>query len=214
MDPVRLYVSVPVASFRAAGAREYWDTYPCPPPSTVYGMLLSLVGESDRLAHEGAELALALVGAEPELSTVLRLLWRVRFATTPLGIGANKRPDYQELLTGLRFRVDLRAGGEPADRPPLAERVRGAFARPAEVTRFGGLSLGESSHLVDEVRPWRATDGPAGRWLEAVADGDLTLPVWPDHVGSAGTRFGRYRLRDEGALGDPPADGWTAIIRL
>src|SRR6202044_1447868 len=41
----RVFVSAPVASFRVPQAREYWETLPCPPPATVYGMLLSAVGE-------------------------------------------------------------------------------------------------------------------------------------------------------------------------
>ncbi|WP_422387114.1 CRISPR-associated protein Cas5 [Aphanizomenon flos-aquae] len=34
---------VPIACFRQSPAREYAETYPVPPLSTVYGMLLSLV---------------------------------------------------------------------------------------------------------------------------------------------------------------------------
>jgi len=86
MDLQRFYVSVPIASFRVAQAREYWETYPCPPPSTVYGMLLSLVGEQNRLAHRGAEIALAITSDPQRLvdtrapypSVVLRTLWRAR----------------------------------------------------------------------------------------------------------------------------------------
>jgi len=58
-------------------AREYWETLPCPPPATVYGMLLSAVGEPNRIHHEGAEVALALLSA-PELSVVVRTLWRMK----------------------------------------------------------------------------------------------------------------------------------------
>ena len=42
MDPLALYLSAPVASFRVPQAREYLETFPCPPPATVYGALLSL----------------------------------------------------------------------------------------------------------------------------------------------------------------------------
>ena len=47
-----IYVSVPVACFRKGLAREYLETEPIPPPSTCYGFLLSLVGETSRLRHE------------------------------------------------------------------------------------------------------------------------------------------------------------------
>ncbi len=109
MEAVGLYVSVPVACFRVPRAREYFETFPCPPPATAYGMLLSLVGEVDRRAHEGAEIAIAML-SEPEYSTVLRTMWRVRFGNVPLGLGSNRRPDFQELLTNVRLAVWVRRG--------------------------------------------------------------------------------------------------------
>ena len=77
MDTISLCISVPVACFRVPRAREYFETFPCPPPSTVYGMLLSTVGEVNRRTHEGAEIAIALL-SEPDYSVVLRTLWRVK----------------------------------------------------------------------------------------------------------------------------------------
>lgn len=47
MNSVALYIDVPCATFRNSRNREYGHTYPVPPPSTVYGMLLSFVGETD-----------------------------------------------------------------------------------------------------------------------------------------------------------------------
>jgi CRISPR-associated protein Cas5t len=74
---MKLYITVPVASFRIAQAREYWESYPCAPPSTVYGMLLSAVGEENRLAHIGSEIAIAIL-QRPERSRVLRTTWRLK----------------------------------------------------------------------------------------------------------------------------------------
>lgn len=76
-QPIGLYVSVPVAGFRAPHAREYFETLPVPPPSTLYGMLLSLVGEEQRARHEGAELALAML-SQPPVSVVLGTTWHIR----------------------------------------------------------------------------------------------------------------------------------------
>ena len=45
---ITLRVEVPYASFRKSYARSFAETYPLPPPATVYGMLLSLVGERFR----------------------------------------------------------------------------------------------------------------------------------------------------------------------
>ena len=208
MDPVLLYVSVPVGCFRVAQAREYFETYPCPPPSTVYGMLLSLVGEQNRLRHAGAEVAVGLL-SEPDRSVVLRTLWRIKDKKKPMGTDQNKRPDFQELLTDVRLVAGVRAG-EEADFP-LAKRVRRSLDDPSLVLRFGGLSLGESTHMVDELRPWRSDDGETARVLMNSPEGDLSMPVWPDHVGSRGTRWGQFRLRDADVSAGFPKEAWTQI---
>ena len=210
MPAVACFVAVPVAGFRAPRAREYWETLPVPPPSTVYGMLCAAVGEPDRLVHRGAELAVGLL-ERPALARVVRTLWRVKERTVPPGLGENKRPDFQELLTGIRLAVHVRPGGAEEARPALAERLVAALAAPGSVMRFGGLSLGESAHLVDELRPLREADVAEGgvAWLVRDPDGPLALPVWPDHVGSAGTAYGRFRLEPGG--GEPPAAAWVAV---
>lgn len=213
METLALYVSVPVASFRVPQAREYFETLPCPPPSTVYGMLLSLVGEPDRLRHVGAEVALALLST-PGRSVVLRTLWRVKTREAGPGIGKNKRPDFQELLTGVRLAVWVRPGAEELATPRLVERLRGVLTQPASSDRFGGLSLGESTHLVDEVRPLRQGDSTSGQLLVPDPQGDLALPVWPDHVGSAGTRWEQYRLVNSAITPKPPEEAWSRILRL
>jgi CRISPR-associated protein Cas5t len=124
--------------------------------------------------------------------------------------GGNKRPDYQELLTDVRLAVWVRRGADGAERP-LVERVRAAVDREESPMRFGALALGESTHLVDEVRRLRAGDGRVGRLLMGDRSGDLALPVWVDHVGSAGTRWGQYRL-SEGEIGEEPLEAmWSRI---
>ena len=212
MDPVALYVSVPIASFRVPQAREYFETLPCPPPSTVYGMLLSVVGESNRLHHEHAEIALALLN-EPERSVVLRTLWRVKNKEVGLGLAENKRPDFQELLTGICLAVWVRSGTSEIVNPQLAERLKDVLERPAACNRFGGLSLGESTHLVDELRFMRNGDPRQGWLLVSDPAGDLALPVWPDHVGSAGTRWGQYKLVNASFVDGLPANAWIRIVR-
>ena len=213
MSTEHLYVSVPVACFRAAYAREYWETYPCPPPSTVYGMLLSVVGEEDRLVHRGVEVAVALLG-RPEQSVVLRTLWRIKNRKVPLGSGANKRPDFQELLSDVRLSVWVRPGVDAGGETPLSVRVAKALDDPGTVNRFGGVCLGESTHLVDELRRWRAGDPEEGKILVGDPKGGLALPVWPDHVGSSGTRWGQYRLVEARIAQQPPDDAWTVVAPL
>ena len=211
--PLRVFVSVPVAGFRVAYAREYWETYPCPPPSTVYGMLLSAVGERDRLVHRGAEIAVAML-SKPARSVVLRRVWRVKDKKRGPGLGANVRPDFQELLTGVRLCVWVRKGGSADGRcgVPLVERLRRALRQPAEVKRFGGLALGESTHLVDEIRSWRAEDPGRGLLLVGAEVGSLTLPVWADHVGAKGTRWGQFNLTENDPLPNSPCkSAWISI---
>lgn len=74
---IALRVEVPIASFPISRSREYLETYPVPPPSTVYGMLLSLVGETDRYRHCGVKLAIAML-SEPQKSITLRKLHRFK----------------------------------------------------------------------------------------------------------------------------------------
>lgn len=191
--PISLRVTAPVCSFRKGYAREYLETEEVPPPSTVYGFLLSLIGEEDRRAYEGARIALCLL-SQPELSTVLRTVWRAKAlkdksgARQPPGVGSNRRPDFQEIFTGLDMVVCVDGG-------PLAERLRIAAGLPCDVQRFGGLSLGESHDLVNDI--WWDPDLSelSCRWLTLASYGDLTLPVWVDHVGSKGTVWRQFLLQ-------------------
>jgi CRISPR-associated protein Cas5t len=173
-------------------------------------MLLSLLGEPDRFVHQGAEIAIALL-SEPQQSIVLRTLWRVKDAKVGPGLGNNKRPDFQELLSDVRLSVWIRHGTHEERTPLLQDRLYSAFQKPREVSRFGGLSLGESTHLVDEVRSWRQSDPNNGRILLSDDRGDLSLPVWPDHVGSRGTRWGQYRLETGPITTEPPTRAWTSF---
>lgn len=209
MAALSLYLSVPVAAFRAPYAREYLETLPCPPPATVYGMLLSLVGETDRRSHIGAEIALGMLST-PAVSTVIRTVWRLKTGAPP-GTASNKRPDFQQILTDVRLVIWLRAGsGEPVN-PSLEERVRAVIDKEAISVRFGALALGESTHLVDEIRRLRADDGDRLRLLRADTHGHLALPIWVDHVGSARTRWMQFSLVDGELPEEPPADAWVAI---
>jgi len=209
MQTISLYVAVPITCFRVPRAREYFETFPCPPPSTVYGMLLSMVGEVDRRAHEGAEIAVGLM-TKPAYSVVLRTLWRVKSKKYGPGLGENRRPDFQELLTDVGLAVWVRQGKDEVASPSLAERVNAALDNPAGISRFGGLSLGESTHLVDEVR--RLNSGKKAELLVGEDEGDLSLPIWPDHVGSK-TRWGQYRIVDFEVSNELPEAAWTAITR-
>jgi len=106
-----------------------------------------------------------------------------------MGDGNNRMPAQQEILTGVRVVIWLASDEEQRKDVSLEERTLEALSRPERVARFGGLSLGESTHLVDEIKVF---DGDSRRSaaIFLLADyGQLTLPVWVDHVGSKGTAY-------------------------
>jgi len=179
-------------------AREFLETEALPPPATCYGFLLSLTGETSRYAHTGVRIAPALLSAEGP-SVVLRTVWRVK--SVPLGSKGNERPDYQQLLTNVRLVVWFDSSGESSV-PNLEKRVSDALTEPSLIKRFGGLSLGESTHLVDEVSLLKSIPQVPARTFLIRQNGRLTLPVWVDHVGSAGTRYVTGDLV-EGPLAQP-----------
>jgi len=209
MENIALYISVPVASFRVPRAREYFETFPIPPPATVYGMLLSMIGETNRRIYEGTEIAIGLL-SEPAYSVVLRTLWRVKKKESGLGLGENRRPDFQELLTDIRLTVWIKRNGENS----LAEKVEKALKYPNSISRFGGLALGESTHLVDEIKLLGNSERNFCRLLLNDADGEMSLPIWADHV-SSGTNWGQFSFGEiDLKINEPiPQNAWIKIQR-
>jgi CRISPR-associated protein Cas5t len=203
---IALKVEVPIACFRQSRAREYMETYPVPPPSTVYGMLLSLVGEENRYKHCGVELAIALLSL-PEKSVVIRTFRRSK--KKDIHDIENTKPDYQELLTHVEFVVWVAPGKDTA-KPSLPKRLQQALTNPASVNRFGGLCLGESRDLVNAITLLTQSQKEKLLWLVRDENGDLTLPYWVNHVGSQGTRWLRYVLI-EFTVQQPPNLSWTTI---
>lgn len=203
-----LEVDVPIACFRQSRAREYAETYPVPPPSTIYGMLLSIIGETNRYRYVGTKLAIALL-SEPVKSTVIRTFRR--FKRKEISDPSNARPDYQELLSDIHFVVWVNVDSA-FNSPTLLERLQNAFENPATIDRFGGLCLGESRDLVNAVTllSKENQDKPL-QWLVRDEDGILTLPTWVDHVGSRRTRWSRYTLQDKSSQWQPPEAAWTEI---
>jgi CRISPR-associated protein Cas5t len=191
-SPLTLFVEAPMCAFRPYASREYQDTYPVPPPSTVYGMLLSLVGvpREERSRHRGVAIALA-VEAQPSRSKVFRKLRRVPQSgkSDPL---ASRRPDYQDLLIDLRLWVWLKRGKDSASLN-LPCKVKEALTNPSSVDRFGGLSLGESSYLVNSISISKTPPNEA-IFLRPDPAGFHTLPVWVDHQNAAQTRTQRFSL--------------------
>lgn len=207
MKSIAIYIDVPVATFRQSHAREYGKTYPYPPHSTVYGLLLSLVGEMDLNKHCGVQLAIAML-SQPEKSKTLRTLHRFKFKQEEhLG---NKRPDYQEILTDIRFLVWVQSG-EDKTNPNLSKRLEQALLNPDSVNRWGVLYLGESDDLVNIIKLVSDDFSVKSRqWLIQDNNGWITLPYWVDHFGFKGTHWLRYRL-EAIPCSYPPNLAWTTI---
>ena len=206
MDAVSLMVSVPVCSFRKPYAREFFETERIPPPATVYGFLLSLIGEEDRNVYLGTKLAIAVID-QPVVSTILRTTWRIK-SKAPPGTGNNKKPDYQEILTGLKIFVCV---GDC----DLASKLTGSCKSPHDIARYGGLSLGESRDLVNDITFNPVLADHMGSWLLPDETGKLPLPVWVDHVGSKGTVWKQFSLLQRNL--EPPVSGdarWILIENL
>lgn len=208
---ISLYVSVPIACFRPGEAREFWETHPLPPPSTVYGFLLSMVGEIDRDRHIGVRCTAGLLN-NPDRSTVLRKLWRIKELggknNATQGNGTNVRPDYQHLLTNIKLIVFVDSTDEESNSENLESRIRIATdpKKRSQINRFGGLSFGESTHMVDELSLVEDLASFKTERLDVYLNdvsGNLTLPVWVDHVGRAGTRYTTGRIR---SLKDKPQE--------
>ena len=190
MDAFIVRASVPIVSFRPHLSRDYQDTFPVPPPATVFGMLLSLCGATDgaRSDYRGTELAI-MVDRVRESSRVLRKLRRDSNLDRKRGT-PGYRPDYQELILGLRAWIAVRQGDAVHD---LSSSVRATLEHPEGVNRYGALSLGESTFLVDEIEAC-CTAPPSGVSLHPDDAGSLTLPVWVDYENPSVTRLRRFSL--------------------
>lgn len=187
-----LYLECPCTSFPRSFARDFKETYLYPPPSTLYGFLLSLVGEEDISAHLGVRLAIGILGNDSPISRIVRkqfshgLDGSTQYSASQLSI-----PNFQELLTDVRIALKIDSSNEMAS-IKLSERVAIALSAPSQILRFGGLSLGESWAMINGIRNYRETDG-AIHWLVKDNRGLIGLPIWINRNTSQGT-FQRFSL--------------------
>ncbi|MEX2140453.1 MAG: CRISPR-associated protein Cas5 [Pirellulales bacterium] len=216
---ITLRVDVPFASFRKSFARSFAETYPLPPPATIYGMLLSLVGERFRARHEGVRLAFAFKRL-PHIATTLRKLSRFKYGVPSKQSKLGNAPDFIETLCGLEFLCWVDSTNEMPNKGPTARhdsrllesRIIEAINTPNRVQRYGVLCLGLSDDAVNEIELCEILEGT---WLRLVPrdTGDLELPIWVDHVGSFTTRWQRYHLDTQPTEVhiQPPVEQFTTI---
>lgn len=221
---ITVAVQVPYASFRKSYARSFAETYALPPPATVYGMLLSLVGERHRSRHVGVRLAFAFKcqlehkngtvdtrSSEtcgrtclPMVATNVRKLSRFKYGVvTKDKIASGHKLDYVEILSEIDLLCWIdsslerrRDGGLSAnDSRTLEERTSEAIREPDKVDRYGVLSLGLSDDAVNSVSLCDRFDGDWHRLLPSDI-GSIELPIWVDHVGAADTRWQRFEFEE------------------
>lgn len=188
------YLECPCASFPRSLARDYKETYLYPPPSTIYGFLLSLVGEEDLTAHIGVKIAIGFIGETPLVSRILRKQRSHKFSKKHLQTYTSakfSKPNFQELLTDLKLVIKIDSTQELGN-IKLEDRVKIALSKPDKIKRFGGLSLGESWALVNGFRGYRKDDGEI-IWLVTDNRGLIGLPVWINRETNQGT-FQRFSL--------------------
>jgi CRISPR-associated protein Cas5t len=206
-----LRVEAPFGSFRKSYARSLAETYPFPPPATIYGMLLSLVGEYFRSRHAGVRIACAYAH-RPRIATTLRKLSRFKY-------GVPAKQDYVETLCGIDFLcwVDSSSESQSLNETQsipltLEERIVQALQTPEVVTRTGVVCLGLSDDAVDSIAIQSEING-TWHWLNQDSSGDIELPVWVDHVGSIDTRWQRFRFEEQAsAIEEVTDDKFISIV--
>jgi CRISPR-associated protein Cas5t len=209
---ITVHVDVPYAGFRRSYARSFAESYLFAPPATVYGMLLSLVGERLRTRHSGVSLAFAYAD-RPRVATTLRKLARYKYGVPKKQEKLGNAPDYVESLCGLDFLCWIDSGAEARREPTLEQRVTHALRAPETVTRTGVLCLGLSDDAVNDIALVERSE-EKWHWLAPNDAGEIELPIWIDHVGSRHTRWGRFHFDPIAQPMDklPPPERFAHII--
>jgi CRISPR-associated protein Cas5t len=188
-----LQITAPFATFTNSRSREYAATYNYPTPATIYGVLLSLVGETNSRKHLGTKIAIGLLPhpksrSLPKTVTTLRTFKRLKKPN--INDATNSRPDYQEVLCNLNFVICV---DSREDNNNLENRVQQALTQPENIERFGGLSIGESRDLIEELKILKEIP-PSIQWLVKNAQGEITLPRWVDYQGSENTQWQSFNV--------------------
>jgi CRISPR-associated protein Cas5t len=184
-----LEISAPFVSFKHSYSREYAGSYSYPPPSTIYGCLLSLVGETNMQCHRGVKIAIALA-SKPQTSTVMRTVRRLKNAD--LNSPSNAKPDFQEVLSGVQIIIGIDSS---EDINNLESRITQVFTSPETIERFGGLSLGESRDLIDDIQILEKRPNSI-QWLTKNTQGKLKLSLSVDYLGSKNTKMEKFSLEN------------------
>jgi CRISPR-associated protein Cas5t len=161
---IQLYIEAPVASFPRKFAHDYRETYLYPPLTTVFGCILSFIGELDITAYPIDSIDIGVINKYPAISSVC--VKQRNNAYMPGGKHAKTReksystgvypaslyskPNIKEIVVGTKIVAQI-------NNEPLAARF--LYSLHSGCDRFGILSLGESSAMVNCIREYRPEDG-------------------------------------------------------
>jgi CRISPR-associated protein Cas5t len=210
---IALHIEVPYASFRKSYARSFAETYPFPPPATVYGMLLSYVGEYFRASHVGVRLAFAYK-QQPRIATTIRKLSRYKYGVASKQSKVGNAPDFVETLCNIEFICWVDSSTEKRNATRSLElRLVEAIQSPELISRTGLVCLGLSDDTINDLSLMKNIEGK-WHWLNPSNTGQIELPIWVDHVGSYHTRWQRYDFDVSPSLIDskPSIDKFIEII--
>jgi CRISPR-associated protein Cas5t len=179
-------------------ARSLGETYLFTPPCVVYGMLLSLVGEYKRAAHERVRLAFAH-NRVPNISRTFHQQSRMKFSPGQKADPSASVPEFIESASPIDFLVAIDSGEEEEGRK-LEDLVLLALTSPRSIVRRGPLYLGTSDNMVNSILPWRGE----GEYhpLDPDPNGPINLSLKIVHGRVHGSRFANFRFRQDETVGD------------
>lgn len=197
----------PYASFRNMYTlNNIYETHEIAPPSTCYGFLLSLVGEYNKLKHEGVRLSTGLF-SKPAVNTVLQFVRRLK--EKDYNNKSNSIPTWTQFLTDYHGVIFIDSSDEQGGQS-LEDRVQRAISDPNSTGRKFPLVIGDNTSIVDDVRVIEWEEGKRANVFLTRPRGTLTLTSWVDY---------KSNLNNVDVLGcleeinGPPSREEMAIIR-
>lgn len=177
---IALRLSVPFARWCRPRAGSYNESLTHPTIATVYGCLLSAVGEYDRSAHVGVRVTIGVI-RQGDVSTLLYK--KIKKTDKPLK-EQDRRLDFLrtlrkvDVVTNSELLIYVDSSSEGGTR--LEDRLVQALRDPGSVVREGVWCLGYSDDMIDDHELY--TDSfPASDVFLLDDEGDISIPVWVDH---------------------------------
>jgi CRISPR-associated protein Cas5t len=128
--------------YRKPLSRAVQESYPFPPPATVFGSLMSFLGEMDPLKYLPCSIGIAYTVANK--ATVLYTQHKFKTVGIPIGTESNKRPMLRDILSFQEVYIILDSESQ------LCKDVLKYLDKPTQ-DRLGSWSMGESHNLINSI---------------------------------------------------------------